>query len=110
MRAAGTQWQLPCQQPAQGAAPSPRPTPPFLPPSRYAFRALIPIHFFCQGAGCPTLIVPQVGVQGLYAYVSTKYELDYFARWENLGYLAIFVAVFQLFAVMATRYIRHIVR
>lgn len=31
-------------------------------------------------------------------------------RWENVGYLAIFIAVFQVLAVVAIRFIRHIRR
>ena len=81
-------------------------------PITYAFRALIPSHFYCDVASgtCPVLVNPGVGPQRIYDYVSEKYELDYFARWENLGYLALFIIAFQLFAGIATRYCRYIVR
>jgi hypothetical protein len=45
-----------------------------------------------------------------YTYVSTLYGLDYSARWTNLGYLAIFIVVFQFGHLLATKYVRHIVR
>ena len=46
----------------------------------------------------------------VYTYVSTWYEIDYDTRWNQLGYLVIFIAFFQITGMLATRYVRHIVR
>lgn len=45
-----------------------------------------------------------------YLYVSTKYDVSFSDQWNSLGYLAIFIIVFQLFAFRSTRVVRHIVR
>lgn len=86
-------------------------------PIGYAFRALIPPQFHCPGgaaAGCPQMTVPDP-VHGIvtvdrYTYVENLYDFKYEDRWAQVGYLAIFVAVFQAGNMLATRYIRHIVR
>jgi ABC-type multidrug transport system permease subunit len=86
-------------------------------PISYAFSALVSTHFYCEGgsaSGCPSVNVPDP-IQGLvlrdrYDYVRDTYEVYYENRWANLGYLTIFVLVFQFGAFMAVRYIRHIVR
>ena len=91
--------------------------PPLLSPTGYAFRALIPLHFHCEGgaaAGCPTVLFPDP-VKGVItvdrsSLVDSLYELEYARVWENIGYLAIFVGVFQVLNVLATTYVRHIVR
>ncbi len=106
-------------------------TPPPRTPIRYAFKALIPQQFYCgsdgAGAACAQLTnvptpVPimvngtSVGVRislgsiDRYMQVSSKYEVFYEKQWESLGYLAIFVLVFQMMAFIGTRYVRHIVR
>ena len=45
-----------------------------------------------------------------YTYVSQKYDVWFDAEWTNLGYLAIFIVVFQALALYAINRIRHIVR
>ena len=45
-----------------------------------------------------------------YDYVSQKYDVWWDQEWINLGYLAIFIAVFQVLALYGTNKIRHIVR
>ena len=45
-----------------------------------------------------------------YAYVSALYGIDFSQRWIQLGYLCIFIAVFQAGHLLATRFVRHIVR
>ena len=45
-----------------------------------------------------------------YAYVSQKYDVWFNEEWTSLGYLAIFIAVFQLLGLYGIKYIRHIVR
>lgn len=86
-------------------------------PITYAFRSLIPQQFYCAsdgyGAACAT--VGQITTAGVinvdrYLYVSTKYDVSFSDQWNSLGYLAIFIIVFQLFAFRSTRVVRHIVR
>lgn len=45
-----------------------------------------------------------------YTYVSQKYDVWFDAEWQSLGYLAIFIAVFQLLALYGINRVRHIVR
>ena len=45
-----------------------------------------------------------------YDYVSQKYDVWFSEEWRNLGYLAIFIVVFQIFALYGINRIRHIVR
>ena len=85
-------------------------------PIAYAFRALIPLHFKCEGgvaAGCPTISVPNS--TGVYTwdrmeFINDAYELSYDQIWPSIGYTAIFIGVFQFFNVLATYRIRHISR
>ena len=82
-------------------------------PITYAFRAVIPTHFYCEGVDCPTITVVNDDVltdEDRYTWIARKYDIDYNTRWENLGYLAIFIIVFQLAVILATRYVRHISR
>jgi hypothetical protein len=85
-------------------------------PILYAFRALIPIHFRCLEANqalCPTIVVPsRAGPRTVQrsSYVRDTYDVHVDDVWISLGYLAIFIAVFQLLAMLATRYIKHISR
>ena len=85
-------------------------------PITYAYKAVIPAHFYCAGgatAGCPTISVPSsMGtiIVDRYTYVSQKFELSYDDRWNNLGYLAVFVAAFFGLAIVATWRCRHIRR
>jgi hypothetical protein len=89
----------------------------YIDPVNYAFRALIPPQFYCEGgvsAGCPTIQVPDP-VLGLLtvdrnAFVEALYDFKYDSRWDQLGYLAIFIIVFQASSILATRYVRHISR
>jgi hypothetical protein len=85
----------------------------WLDPVFYAFRALIPNQFVCDEAPCPTLLVPSsLGVRSVdrYQYVSGKYEVYAHDSLKNVGFLAVFILVFQVLGILATRYIRHIVR
>jgi hypothetical protein len=45
-----------------------------------------------------------------YAYVSSKYDVYFEEEWASLGFLAIFIVVFQVFALYGINRIRHIVR
>ena len=45
-----------------------------------------------------------------YDYVRDKFDVDFNEQWKNLGNLAIFIAVFQLLALLGTWRVRHIVR
>ena len=77
----------------------------------------MPLHFNCEGglaAGCPTVQYPDP-VKGIITVdrstlVNSLYELEYSQVWANIGYLAIFVGFFQILNVLATTYVRHIVR
>ena len=111
-------------------APTLTPPPPLLPhharahrrdPITYTFKALIPQQFQCTAADaaqCPKIttavVLPsgsftQVSVDR-YAFVSSKYEVYAEEAWDNVGYLALFVVVFQLMAFWSLRYVRHISR
>ena len=73
-------------------------------PITYAFRAIIPQQFIDAGTAL-------IGTQTKYEYVSSKYVVyDGNDAWNALGYLAIFIAVFQTGAFLGMRYVRHIVR
>lgn len=85
-------------------------------PITYAFRLIIPGQFVCHASPCPMLAIPApasptgfVSVD-LYNYVSNRYEVYYEDRWENLGYLSIFVLVLFVAGGAATAFVRHIVR
>lgn len=111
-------------------APRRPPSPPFPSPRRhpapslavntidpigYAYAAIIAPQFWCPpgDASCISVVVPTAAgpyPMDRYTYVSTLYGLDYSARWTNLGYLAIFIVVFQFGHLLATKYVRHIVR
>ncbi len=81
-------------------------------PIPQAFRALIPLHFYCEGgvsAGCPTIVAPDsvTQVPTLYdrsAYVDSTYELSYAAIWPSIGYMAIFVGVFQALNILSEQH------
>lgn len=82
-------------------------------PITYAFRAIIPPQFFCEGPNCPLInnVTPQgTTVLDRYAFISSKYDVYEVDRWTNLGYLAIFIIFFQLCAWLATRVVRHLTR
>ena len=86
-------------------------TPPLL--RRYAFRALIPPQVYCSGSGCPTLDASARGGstnESVYTYTSGLYQVYEEETRRSLGYLVIFILVFQAGAFLAVRYIRHIVR
>lgn len=88
-------------------------------PIAYAFRALIPLHF-CAAPACydPTIIAPswlseEVGVFQPYprsVWVDNTYEVSSAQIWPCIGYLSIFVGVFQLIAFTGTNFVRHISR
>ena len=97
---------LPAHTPPRSHLPRPPP-----PRQAYAFRALIPLHFYCEGSGCPTMSVLDKDVKvDRWAFVESQYELSYGAVWSCIGFTAIFVAVFQAANVYATFRIRHISR
>lgn len=88
-------------------------------PITYAFSSLVVQHFHCEdgdraAGACPTITVPhpQLGPISVdrQTYVDGRYELNYDQRWNQVGYIAIFILAFQLLAVLAVRFIRHIVR
>jgi hypothetical protein len=93
----------------------------FIDPITYTFKAIIPQQFQCTNADpatCPkistALVLPsgsftQVAVDR-YTYVSSKYEVYVEEAWGNVGYLALFVIVFQCMAFYSLRYVRHISR
>lgn len=104
-------------QPCEGAihCSTTLPHPPHPHPQAYAFRALIPLHFHCEGPGCPTINVldPTTGalvVEDRWRFVESQYELSYDAIWSSIGLTAVFVLVFQALNVFATFRIRHISR
>jgi ABC-type multidrug transport system ATPase subunit/ABC-type multidrug transport system permease subunit len=82
-------------------------------PITHAFSAIIPPHFYCQGASCPQVTsITSAGnsTQTTYNYVSTKYEVYEGSIWAQEGYLSIFIIVFAGIGAVATRYLRHINR
>lgn len=85
----------------------------YLDPITYGFRAMIPQQFFCEGPDCRTLeqVTPDGTVtKGVYDYVASLYEVNEYDKLDNLGYLAIFIVVFLFFDLVATTFVRHIVR
>ena len=85
----------------------------YIDPITYAFRAIIPLHFYCEGASCPTVEVPTITktlIIDRYKYVKQTYDVDYFTSWTNNGYLFIFVVLIQIIAFVAARYKRLVVR
>ena len=86
-------------------------------PIAYAFRALIPLHFHCEGgvaAGCPTLLAPNDSqVLTLYdrsTFVESTYEVSHSAIWACIGYTALFIVAFQALNILSTYRVRHISR
>jgi len=87
-------------------------------PIAYAFRALVPLHFHCEGgagAGCATIVAPDAATQmpTVYdrsSYVNSTYELSYGDIWPSIGYTAIFIVVFQAANIFSTYRVRHISR
>ena len=75
-------------------------------PIGYAFKALIPLHFYCTGEGCPTL----GGGLDRWAFVKDTYELSWEQVWPSIGWLALFILGFQILHVLAQRNLRHISR
>jgi hypothetical protein len=86
-------------------------------PIAYAFRALVPLHFHCDGgaaAGCPTILAPDANqvptVVDRSEFVDATYELSVTQIWPSIGYMAIFIAVFQAVNIASTYSVRHISR
>jgi ABC-type multidrug transport system permease subunit len=87
-------------------------------PIAYAFRALVPLHFHCEGgagAGCATIVAPDAVTQvpTVYdrsSYVNATYELSYGEIWPSIGYTAVFIVVFQCLNIFSTYRVRHISR
>ena len=95
---------------------SPSPPPPH---NRYAFRALIPLHFSC-GVGSPgfydpTIYAPNPDTGTIEPvsrsqWVDSSYEVSCAQIWPAIGYLSIFVVAFQAIAFYSTWRVRHISR
>lgn len=82
-------------------------------PITYAFRAIIPIHFYCSDSICPTVEVPGVNgytIQDMYTYVSDTYYVNYHEIWFNWGIMWVFFAGIYFAACYNTKYKRFIVR
>lgn len=85
----------------------------WLDPIVYGFRAIIPIHFFCEGSGCPSIAVPSPNglvMKQTYEYVVVTYDVDYHERWFNYGIMWIFFAGIILISMYNTKFRRFIVR
>jgi energy-coupling factor transporter ATP-binding protein EcfA2/ABC-type multidrug transport system permease subunit len=85
----------------------------WLDPVFYAFRAIVPPHFYCAGTNCPRILVismSSIYYSTTYAYIRDTYDMYFEARWYNVGMLVLFVLAFQAIAFLATRYLRHIKR
>lgn len=76
-------------------------------PIGYAFRALIPLHFYCTGADCPAIPVAPGKSLDRWAFVKGEYDLSYEDVWPCIGYLSLFVAAFQVFNIGAQVFIKH---
>jgi ABC-type multidrug transport system permease subunit len=66
-------------------------------PIGYAFRALIPLHFVCTGADCPS--IPKLDSNerlDRWAYVKEQYDLSFEEVWPCIGWLSLFIAAFQV--------------
>eukprot|EP00455_Lapot_gusevi_P018849 TRINITY_DN2035_c0_g1_i2.p1 TRINITY_DN2035_c0_g1~~TRINITY_DN2035_c0_g1_i2.p1 ORF type:complete len:192 (-),score=59.94 TRINITY_DN2035_c0_g1_i2:347-922(-) len=85
----------------------------YIDPITYGFRAIIPLHFYCEGSSCPSIEVPSLGgtsITKTYKYVQDSYFVDYNDRWTNWGYMLIFIGVLQVLVMVLTKYKKHIVR
>ena len=91
----------------------------YIDPITFTFKAIIPQQFECTTpAPCPQIqsieVLPSGSFRPVkvdrYAYVSTKYEVYAEQAWNSLGYLALFIIVFQMLAFFSLRYVRHISR
>ena len=104
----------------------------YIDPITYAFKSVIPQQFYCgpgnAGVSCNVLSGPlppkgDIGPGGAvvlngkfvfnvqrYDFVKDKFDVDFHDQWNNLGNLAIFIAAFQVLALLATWRVRHIVR
>jgi hypothetical protein len=77
-------------------------------PIAYAFRALIPIHFYCTGDGCTKIGGPKPEDQiDRWVLVKGDYDISYEDVWPCIGYLSIFIAAFQVFNIAAQAFIKH---
>ncbi len=118
-------FQPPPARPGFDCAPSPhrrRARRPHAPPPRPAdaFYSVIPPHFYCdygalprsQRAACPRVTLPTGVPVPQWAYVCAKYGFDCDVQFPTtlVGYLCIFVLVFQAGHLLSISFIRHIVR
>ena len=74
-------------------------------PVGYAFSAIIAPQFFCDSnvATCPSIsVITPAGTYSVptYNYVANLYSIDFNNRWNNVGYLTIFVLVFQYYNII----------
>ena len=87
-------------------------------PITYALDALVAPQFYCAGgvaAGCPTVMVPDPVTQvpapvDRYQYVAGAFDLNYDNRWNDIGYLCVFIAGFQLLHFVCITFVAHIKR
>jgi hypothetical protein len=84
-----------------------------------AFYSIIPPHFYCDfGAwplartDCPKVTLPTGVDVPTWAYVCNKYGFDCATQFPTslVGYLCIFILVFQAGHLLSISFIRHIVR
>ena len=77
-------------------------------PIGYAFRALMPLHFYCTGASCPAIpVAPNMPGIDRWQFVKDQYDLSYDDVWPCIGYLSLFIAAFQMFNLGAQSLIKH---
>ena len=75
--------------------------------------AIVSPQFHCTGAGCPTLSLPTAAGTVTFVvsdYIENVFGIKYADRWNNVGYLAIFVAGISVLAVLSLRFISWIRR
>lgn len=83
----------------------------FINPITYAFKAIIPVQFACEGSSCSQIYVPTKNMfQNKYTYVSDTYDVYESKRWNNLGYVCLFLLAFQTLAFVSARYKRLVTR
>ena len=78
----------------------------------YAYSAIVSPQFYCDVATttCPTIAVPTVhGIVTVdrWTYMTTLYDFNYSTRWTEVGWLFVFLAVFQLCHLAFTQLLRH---
>jgi ABC-type multidrug transport system permease subunit len=84
-------------------------------PLTRVINTLVPTIFHCEGGAdaCPTITRQTPAgpvVTTVSDYLQAQYKVDYAGRWDNVGYLVIFIAVFQALHMLCIRFISHIKR